>query len=175
MAQYQFSVESIKFYDKGADGAMGTANPVQITPIAEGSASMTIPEVNTNDIKAEDVAGVVASLPTDQDAIEFNFQSLDFANTSLMQFFGGTNAAGIYSFPATGAPIIQKSFELITKPYGGKKSKFTVPLAQITSSGDVQFVKDDLSKISVKVKVLTPFNGSGVAQSPWQKEEITVA
>ena len=29
-------------------------------------------------------------------------------------------------------------------------------------------------KISVKVKILTPFNGSGVAQSPWQKEEITV-
>ena len=79
MAQYQFSVESIKFYDKGAAGAMGTTNAVTITPIAEGSASMTIPEANTNDIKAEDVAGIVASLPTDQDAIEFNFQSLDFA------------------------------------------------------------------------------------------------
>lgn len=171
--QIVYSVEGIKFYDTGAAGAMGTANPVVISPIAEGSVSMTIPETKTNDIKAEDVAGIVASLPGEQDAIELNFESLDMSNENLVQFFGGSVAAGKYSAPAGGTPIIQKSFELIAKPYGGKKAKFTVPLAQVSASGEIQFVKTDVSKIKAKVKILTPFDADGVAQSPWQKEDLT--
>lgn len=176
MATVQFSVESVTFYDLGENGAMGTANPVKISPIAEDSVSLSIPEATTNDIKAEDISGIVASLPTEPDASTWNFQSMDFSNASLKNYFGGAieEATKTYSYPATGAPVIQKSFELITKPYKGVKYKYMVPVMQVTASGDIQFVKTDVSKISAKGKILTPFDAAGLPLSPWKRQEIAV-
>lgn len=176
MATVQFSVESITIYDLGVSGAMGTGNPVRLSPIAEDSVSLSIPEATSNDIKSEDVSGVVASLPTEPDASTWNFESMDFSNESLKNYFGGTidEATKTYSYPATGAPVIQKSFELITKPYGGVKYKYMIPVMQLSASGDIQFVKTDVSKISAKGKILTPFDAEGLPLSPWKRQEIAV-
>jgi len=173
--QFQFSVEKLTLFDPGADGAMGSANPVVITPIAEDSVTLSIPERTTTDINAEDWDGVVASLPAEQEAISLNFQTLDFSNEMLVTLFGGSNVGGVYSFPATGVPIIQRSLELITRPYGGVKSKFQFPLVQLTPSGDIQFSKNDVSKISVTAKVLTPMDSTGTPLSQFQKSTIPAA
>lgn len=174
MATFAFSLESLKKYDAGADGAMGTANPVAFTDIVEDSTTFTIPEKSFTDIKSEDIPGVRVSLPADGDSPTVVFESHDISNAQMIKFFGGTEVSGVYTPPASGLLNDTGSFEMVTKPLQGVKTKWEFPLCQFSPSMDASASKTGLVKVKLTIKILTPVNASGVALPFFKKTDVEI-
>lgn len=174
MATFAFSLESLKKYDLGSNGAMGTTNAVSFTDIKEDSTTFSIPEPTYNDIKAEDLPGVRVTLPAEGDSPTIVFESHDIANAQMIKFFGGSETTGVYSPPSTGLASGFGSFEMVQKPLQGKKVKWEFPNCQFFPSMDATASKTGLVTVKMTVKILTPLDGSGAALPLFKKTDVSV-
>lgn len=174
MATFAFSLESLKKYTLGTNGAMGNTGAVAFTDITEDSTTFTIPEPTFTEIRSEDIPGVRVTLPADGESPTIVFSSNDISNAQMIKFFGGSEVADVYSPPSSGLAAGVGSFEMITKPLQGKKTKWEFPNCQFFPSMDASANKTGVVAVKLTVKILTPLDGTGAALPLFKKTDVTI-
>lgn len=89
MAIRAYGVESVEIAPIGLNGALPTTGWLKITNIQDGSVTLTVPEVQTNDIRVEDIDGIVDVLPGDTEPATISVASLDIDVNKTAQLIGG--------------------------------------------------------------------------------------
>jgi hypothetical protein len=163
-------VSSIKFGTCGAAGTMGTTLAA-IGIIVPDSTLLTIEAANKVDIYVEDYDMPFFSIPDPQRPQSFEFSVRDVSPSTLAKALGGTVATTKWT-QSTSISIIEQSIEIISKSNGGKQYKVSIPRANIRGSLDGKFLAKDTATLKFTCDILTPVNGSMVAQPALTIEQI---
>lgn len=89
MAIRAYGVESVEFAPIGENGALPTTGWIKITNIQDGSVTLTVPEVQTNDIRVEDIDGIVDVLPGETEPATISVASIDLDVNKTAELIGG--------------------------------------------------------------------------------------
>lgn len=88
-----YGVDSIEFAPIGADGALPTNGWEKVTHIVNGSVTLTVPELTTNDITVEDIDGVVDVLPGVQEPATISVSTIEMNTGKAARLLGGEYTA----------------------------------------------------------------------------------
>ena len=168
MATSVYGVESFEYAPISADGSLPTVGWKKISPISDDAVTLTIPVASTNDIRAQDIAGIYESLPGDTEPATMEVSTLDVNGEQAAELLGGEWDSEEQTYDApTGDEIKKFAVRLTSKPLNGKKVQFHFRKSTVLSNINAQFVRNDLVRIGFTAKATTPLNASGVPQSPW--------
>jgi hypothetical protein len=163
-------VSSIKFGTCGTNGTMGTTLAA-IGLLVKDSVLLTLEETGKTDVFVEDYDNPFFSIPDPQRVQSFEFSTIDVTPATLAKALGGTVATTKWT-QATSVSIIEQSIEVISTLNNGKQFKISIPRANIRGRLDGKFQKKDTAALKFTCDILTPVNGSMVAQPAITIEQI---
>lgn len=147
-------IESIKI---GAVNTSTYAMPTTFTTISNivpDSARIIFETPEPQDFFTEDSDDV--DVQVNQNAKKtFEFATFDVESRVFALLVGGTASnTTIWRGSTTASSVIEKSVQLISKPYNGKKHKFDIPHASIRAGGDLRLAKSQPGSLTVQGTVL---------------------
>jgi hypothetical protein len=167
---YKFELTDLTAFsvgEVGAAGAMG-ASLTDYT-IKDGTANFNLSEPTQNEINIYN-SDTPYALLKGRAPKDFTVEVLNLKLSQLPTFLGGAFVASVTTTPDRWnapviAPTIIMSVKLTSKDGAGNAVSILFPRCQLFSSMSGALSKTDLLGLKVKVVVLTPINGSGVALS----------
>lgn len=163
-------VSTIKFGTCGTAGTMGTTL-VAIGIIVPDSVVLTLEAPNKTDIFVEDYDNPFFVIPDPQRVQSFEFSTRDVSPATLLKALGGTVATTKWT-QGTSVAIIEQSIEVLSVANNGKYYRINIPRANIRGSLDGKFQKKDTATLKFTCDILTPVNGSMVAQPAITIEQL---
>lgn len=172
---YKFEMTDLSSFAVGAVGAAGAAG-TSLTAylIKDGTANFNLAEPTQSEVYIYNSDTAYAVLNGKQPK-DFTVEILGLKLSDLPTFMGGTFVASVTTTPDTwkapvAIPVIEKTVKLISKDNAGKAISLVFPRCQLVASVSGALSKDTLLGLKVKVNVLTPIDGSGVALSAMHVE-----
>jgi hypothetical protein len=153
MANYSLGLTSLKLGAIAGDGGMGTSLVVLGNTVAD-TAILATEEGQTADFSIEESDDPVYSIVSQKGKTTFSWSCYDVDADILLQFFGGTVAAGppqVWSAPDT-VPELEQSIELVPKTGG----KIEIVRAKISAKLNWSMNKTKLAQIDIVATVLAP-------------------
>ena len=156
------------------DGIMG-AVLVEFNDLKEGAATLILPKEETTKIFSETRRGVpyrvISNGVADGPKIECELLGLD--GDKWVDFFGGTYAAGKWTYPPSKADLY-KSVRLTTKPTdaAGTVMVIEMPYALLTAGIDGALTFNDLTAIQVTMEAMMPVSALDVEGDVMTVEEV---
>ena len=98
---------------------------------------------------------------TSKKYIEFGLR--DMGTKTLIAAFGGSAAAGVYSFPTATSIYSEQCVYALSKSINGKQIRIEIPRASIVASGDLKFARTDTGTIAFTCNVLMPNSSTAIA------------
>lgn len=163
-------ITSLKTADVLTTGLFPTSGLTQISGIKEGTAQLNIGEPASTDIKIEESNVPFTTIFGSREA-DLTVEMIGADAAALTELLGGTYTAAtvtdpeIITFPADPL-IVTQAVELTGKNHDGAAMVFQIPKCKIAASFTGQIGRGQARGWTLKCKILTPFNGSNVAQ-PW--------
>ncbi|MDP3561729.1 MAG: hypothetical protein Q8R83_06100 [Legionellaceae bacterium] len=187
MAIRAYGVESVEFAPIGVDGALPTTGWVKITNIDEGSVTFNVPEVTQNNIRVEDVDGIVDVLPGETEPAEISVASLDIDGDKVADLIGGVYTPGVPAVEEPPTPAVPAAYDapavseikhlairVTSRPHRGKKFQFHLVDAAVVSNISATFTRNQMVSLGFTARSTTPFDGDGLPVSPWGWKVIEV-
>lgn len=168
MPQAVSGVESIELAPRGLNGAMPTTGWVKIVDIEDGSASFSVPPLETIKVRVEDKGGVRYILPGDTDGATFAFNSIDISGDKVALLLGGAwdAATKTYTHPAF-PDVVSLALRFTSKAFEGQKFQLSIPAAAGTAGFANSLTRTGFLALSYSGEATTPSNAAGEAMSPW--------
>lgn len=168
MAIRAYGVSTLEFAPITADGSLPSTGWVKVVNITDGSVTITVPEVQTNDIRVEDVAGIVDVLPGDTDPVTLEAASIDIDGQKIAMLLGGTWEAGTNTYNAPAHDEIKHlAVRLTSRPHMGKQFQFFIKDAAIISNISANVTRSEMISFGFTARSTTPFDEDGNPVSPW--------
>ena len=155
MGQHLVMFESVRIGALGTTGIMGTTLST-ISNIVPDSAVLVFEEQDVTDFYVED--SDYPEIQVQATAVRsIEFATYDVDNTEMIMAFGGTSSTTtIWHAPYTTTAISEKSIEMISKTYGGKKIKIEIARGTLRASAELKFARSAPGQINFKATVMKP-------------------
>jgi len=118
------------------------------------------PEITNIFIEEEDTPDLQI-FGTQRKYIEFALR--DMGTQTLLYAFGGTAAAGVFTFATAGVVAREYAVFAQSRTINGKKLKFEIPRASVYASGDLKFAKTDTGTLAFTCEILTPISSTAIS------------
>ena len=140
------------------------ASLVTVEHIVPDSAHIVINAPSITDLLCEeteypDVQIIAAGKKT------IEFATRDMGTSIMVDAFGGSAVASVWSAPTTAVVISERAFELISKKINDKQLKFEIKRASLYAGGELRFAKTESGQITFTADVLLPATGSPIVMT----------
>jgi len=154
-------LESIKIGAIPASGAMGTTlTTIAYTVPDSAHLIVEVPGMTDLFVEESDLPDIQI-LGTSKKTIEF--ATRDMSTGVLIEAFGGSATAGVWSAAVTAAVIKERCIEAISKTINGKKLKIEMPRTSVKTGGDLKFAKTESGQITFSCDVLIPSSSTQIS------------
>jgi len=154
-------LESIRIGAVGASGAMGTTlTTIAYTVPDSAHLIVEVPGMTDLFVEESDLPDIQI-LGTSKKTIEF--ATRDMSTGVLIEAFGGSATAGVWSAAVTAAVIKERCIEAISKTINGKKLKIEMPRTSVKTGGDLKFAKTESGQITFSCDVLIPASSTQIS------------
>jgi hypothetical protein len=164
-------IDTIKIGACGAAGTMGSSLNA-INALIKESVVFTIedPEIARLLVENTDEPDIIAI--TKAGAKMVKFSTRDFNVDTLAVFFGGTATLEVWAAPVNSNTKIWQSVEITGQYVDGYKTVLSIPRALVYAKMTAPFTNAESGIIEVTCEVAVPVDGSGVALSPFEIENV---
>lgn len=167
-------VESLELAPMSADGSIPTTGWIKIKDIEDGGIGLNIPDLETVDVRVEDVTGIRFVLQGDENPAEMTGASLNLDIDKANFLFKGEKTTGATEFKSTGRKVHYVAARLTSKPFQGQKFQWVAGAMAITAGFKNNLNRAGFLALSFTGKATTPVDSTGAELEAWGYKFIDV-